>query len=403
MITTPDRTRLFSPLDLGALTLRNRIVRSGCFEGLSFGGAVTDRLIDHHRRIAAGGIGMTTLSYCSVSEDGRAFSHELWMRPEILAGLERFTRAVHSEGAAASIQLGHCGFFASPSVIGRRPLGASPKLCLFRLSYCAEMTKRDIEDKTRDFVRAAGLAREAGFDSVEIHAGHGYLLSQFLSPWTNHRDDSYGVSLENRVRFPVEVIKRVRDEVGEGYPILVKMNQSDGMHGGLEIDEAVKIAQAFEAAGATALVPSCGFTARTPLYMLRGGRPVIEMAREQKGFFYKIGLSLFGWMMVRRYPFEPLFLIAGARRIRDAVGIPVGYVGGVLSREHLESLVAEGFAFVQLGRAVVRDPEFVNRLERREIAVSDCDHCNRCIASMSGDGIVCVSHEKGLQVRRHFV
>ena len=104
------------------------------------------------------------------------------MRPEVLPGLERFTRAVHAEGAAASIQLGHCGFFASPSVIGRRPLGASSKLCLFRLSYCAEMTEADIEEKTEDFVRAARLAREAGFDAVEIHAGHGYLLSQFISP-----------------------------------------------------------------------------------------------------------------------------------------------------------------------------------------------------------------------------
>ncbi|MBN1632070.1 MAG: NADH:flavin oxidoreductase [Thermoleophilia bacterium] len=398
MSTTPatDTRQAFTPVNIGGVQLRNRIVRSGCFEGLSPGGLVTDRLIDHHREVAAGGVAMTTLSYCSVSEDGRAFSHELWMRPEVLPGLERFAAAVHAEGAAASIQLGHCGFFASPSVISRRPLGASPKFCLFRLSYCAGMTEAEIEQKTGDFSRAARLAREAGFDAVEIHAGHGYLLSQFISPWTNRRTDRYGGSVENRVRFPAEVVRRVRAEVGPDYPVLVKMNQYDAMRGGLEIDEAVQVARAFEAAGATALVPSCGFTAKTPLNMLRGGKPLVEMVRAQKSFFYKIGLSMFGWMMVQTYPFEPLFLLEGARRIRDAVSIPVAYIGGAFSAADLESLVAEGFAFVQMGRATVRDPAFVTRLQQGEITVSDCDHCNRCIASMSVEGITCVANHKGL-------
>jgi 2,4-dienoyl-CoA reductase-like NADH-dependent reductase (Old Yellow Enzyme family) len=393
-----SRSLVFTPVSLDGLTLRNRTVRAGCFEGMSQGGAVTDRLIEHHRRVAAGGVGMTTLSYCSVSFDGRAFAHELWMRPEILTDLRAFVHAVHGAGAAACIQLGHCGFFASPSVIGRRPLGSSPKLCLFRLSYCREMTPDDVEQKTQDFARAAGLAQEAGFDAVELHAGHGYLLSQFLSPWTNRRKDRYGGSLENRLRFPLGVLRRVRAVVGADYPILVKMNQRDGMEGGLELDEAVRVAQAFEGAGAGALVPSCGFTASTPLYMLRGEVPVAEMVRGQEGFFRKIGLSLFGRMMVQRYPFEPLFLLEGARRIRDAVSIPVGYVGGALSMENMEHLVAEGFAFVQLGRSTIRDPDFVNRLESGEIEASDCDHCNRCVASMSAGGVTCVSAEQGLVV-----
>jgi len=389
MATPTDKSLLFSPFCLGGALLRNRIVRSGCFEGLSQGGVITHRLIEHHRRVAAGGVAMTTLSYCSVSEDGRAFSHELWMRPDILEGLSRFAQAMHDEGAAACIQLGHCGFFASPKVIGRRPLGASPKFCLFRLSYCRQMTEADIEQKTLDFVHAARLARQAGFDAVEIHAGHGYLLSQFISPWTNRRDDHYGGSLENRMRFPAEVVRRVRAEVGEGFPVLVKMNQADGMRGGLGLDEAPRVAQIFEAAGASALIPSCGFTAKTPLYMLRGGRPVAEMVRAQRGLPHKIGLTLFGRLMVQRYPFAPLFLLEGARRIRDAVGIPVGYVGGAWSLTDMENLVGEGFAFVQIGRPTIRDPRFARRLESGEIEASDCDHCNRCIASMSVDGVSC--------------
>ena len=365
------------------------MVRAGCFEGLSHGGEVTERLIDHHRRVAAGGVAMTTLSYCSVSYDGRAFGHELWMRPEILPGLKAFTRAVHAEGAAASIQLGHCGFFASPAVIGQRPLGASPKFCLFRVSYCRQMTHEDIRQKTRDFVGAALQAREAGFDAVEIHAGHGYLLSQFLSPWTNRRHDEYGGPPENRMRFPLDVVAKSRAALGPDFPILVKMNVHDGMRGGLEPQESVAVAAGFDDAGATALLPSCGFTARTPLYMLRGDVPTWAFARAQKDLLTKTGMALFGWALVQRYPFAPCFLAEEAAQIRDAVDIPVGYVGGVRSLPQMEELVRSGFAFVQLGRATVRDPEFANHLSDGSVTESDCDQCNRCLASMSTEGVSC--------------
>lgn len=179
---------IFSPFSIHDLKLKNRIIRAGCFEGMCQDGQVTDQLIEHHRRVAEGGVAMTTLAYCSVSYDGRVFGHELWMREDILPDLERFTRAVHKEGSKASIQLGHCGFFTSRKVIGKRPMGASPKLCTFTLSYCREMTQADIDEKINDFVQAAVLSKKAGFDAIEIHAGHGYLLSQFLSPWTNKRN-----------------------------------------------------------------------------------------------------------------------------------------------------------------------------------------------------------------------
>lgn len=365
------------------------MVRSGCFEGLSQGGVVTDRLIEHHRRVAAGGTGMTTLSYCSVSEDGRAFGHELWMRPALMPGLQKFTVAIHAEGAAASLQLGHCGFFASPRVIGRRPLGASRKFCLFRTSFCQAMGQADVDGKTAEFTTSALMARDAGFDAIELHAGHGYLLSQFLSPWTNRRTDGYGGSLENRLRFPVQVITEVRRALGPDFPVLVKMNVRDGWRGGLEVDEAVQVARAFESAGATALVPSCGFTARTPLYMLRGGVPVREMVKQQEGALTKVGMTLFGRIMVQHYRYEPQFLLNEADRIRDAVSIPVGYVGGVESLDHMEAAMAAGFAFVQVGRATVRDPDFVHHLESGASTATDCDHCNRCVASMSREGIRC--------------
>ena len=390
---------VFTPARIGGLELRNRLIRAGCYEGLARGGEVTEALVEHHRRLAAGGLAMTTLGYCAVSADGRAFADELLARPELLPGLRRLVQAVHAEGAAASVQLVHCGFFASPRVIGRRPLGASRKLVLYRGAVCAEMNPAQIEEKTADFAAAARLAREAGFDAVELHAGHGYLLSQFLSPWTNRRRDRYGGSLENRLRFPTEVVRRVRAAVGPDVPVLVKANQRDGFPGGLELEEAVVAARGFQRAGASALIPSCGFTARTPLYMLRGNVPVREMAANQPQAFMRLAMRLFGKLFVPRDRYEPLFLLEGARRIRRESDIPVIYVGGVLSLEHMEEALRAGCSFVQVGRATVRDPQFAARLAAGEIRESDCDLCNRCIAAMEAGGVRCISAELGLLPR----
>lgn len=385
----------FTQANIAKLILKNRIIRAGCFEGMCQKGQLTDALIEHHRRVAEGGVAMTTVAYCSVSYDGRAFGHELWMREEITPDLKRITDAIHKEGAAASIQLGHCGFFTSRSVIGKRPMGASPKLCVFTLSYCREMTKKDIKEKIQDFIEAALLAKRTGFDAVEIHAGHGYLLSQFLSPWTNKRKDEFGGTLENRLRFPTAVISEVRKAVGPDFPILVKMNQVDGMPVGIQLENALIIAKAFEKAGANALIPSAGFTSKVPFLMLRGNLPVKEMSNNQEKLLNKIGLKLFGRFMVPEHKYEPMFLFDGAKKIKDAVDIPVIYIGGIESKAYIEKAMEAGFEFVQIGRATIQDPGFVNKIESGEITKSECDHCNRCVAAMDEGGVYCVSNEVG--------
>jgi 2,4-dienoyl-CoA reductase-like NADH-dependent reductase (Old Yellow Enzyme family) len=388
---------VFTPARLGKLTLRNRIIRSGCFEGLSPNASPSEALIEHHRKVAAGGIGMTTVSYCAVSRDGVAFSHEMWMREEIVPGLKRLTEAVHREGAAASVQLGHCGFFANKQAAGTRPIGPSRKFCLFRYSVSRAMTEKDMDRVREDFAKAALLAIKAGFDAIEIHAGHGYLLSQFLSPWTNHRKDQYGGSLENRLRYPVSVIRRVRETVGPDYPILVKMNVEDGFKGGLDIGEAVEAAKAFEAAGATALVPSCGFTARTSFYMMRGQLPILDYVRSEKNWITKIGMALFGRFIVKEVPFTELFLLEQSRLIKQAVKIPVVYIGGVCTLADMETVIKEGFPFVAVGRMTVRDPDVINKMRTGEVPGVDCDHCNRCVAEMAAKGINCPSATRGMK------
>jgi len=387
--------KVFSTATIGNLNFKNRIIRAGCFEGMCQNGQVTDQLIEHHRRVAEGGVAMTTLAYCAVSKDGRAFGHELWIREDILPDLKKFTAAIHKEGAKVSIQLGHCGFFTSKKVIGKRPLGASPKLCVFTLSYCKKMTQSDIEEKINDFVNASLLAKKAGFDAIEIHAGHGYLLSQFLSPWTNKRKDKYGGSLENRLRFPVEVIKQVRKALGPDFPILIKMNQRDGMSQGIEIEDAIQVAKTFENAGASALIPSAGFTSKVPFLMLRGNLPVKEMSNNQTSLLNRIGLKLFGRFMVPEHKYVPIFLLEGAKQIISAVNIPVIYIGGAESLAGINQLMKDGFDFVQIGRATIQDSDFVRKLESGEIIESDCDHCNRCVAAMDAGGVYCVSNEMG--------
>jgi 2,4-dienoyl-CoA reductase-like NADH-dependent reductase (Old Yellow Enzyme family) len=396
-----SKSKVFTPGKIGDLELRNRTIRSGCFEGMCPDATPGETLIEHHRKVAAGGIGMTTVAYCAASKDGVAFGHEMWMRDDIIPILKRLTDAVHKEGAAASIQIGHCGFFANKSVIGVTPIGPSRKFCLFRYSISRPMTEDDMKRVREDFGRTVKMAQEAGFDAVEIHAGHGYLLSQFLSPWTNSRKDQYGGSLENRLRFPASVIKHVREVVGPGYPILVKMNLEDGFDNGLTLDESIEVAKRFEAEGASALVPSCGFTARTSFYMMRGQVPILKYVKSEKNLFTKTGMAMFGRLIVKEFPFKELFLFDQAKHIKDAVKIPVVCLGGVCSIDNMEKAMNEGFEFVQIGRATIRDPQFINKMQSGELTASDCDHCNRCVAEMAATGVACVAEKEGFKYKEY--
>ena len=385
------RDLVFTPGQIGSLRLRNRILRSGCFEGLCPDGKPTDALIEHHRRIAAGGAALTTVSYCSVSEDGRSYGTEMWMRESILPDLRRLTRAVHAKGAAASLQLGHCGYFSDPAVIRGRTIGVSRVFNRFRPAYPRVMTADDMARVARDFAASARMAAEAGFDAVEVHAGHGYLLSQFLSPYTNRRTDDWGGSLAARARFPGDVVRAVRVAVGPGFPVLVKMNLFDGFRGGFDLAEAADLAAAFESAGASALVPSCGFTSRTPFFMLRGRVPIREMVRNQERLLHRVGLTLFGRLFVREYPYTDLFLLQDAKRLVGKVGIPIALVGGVGLTEHVAKAREAGFGFAVMGRALIRDPDLPRKMESGRVEYPGCDHCNRCVAAMDGGGVRCVT------------
>ncbi len=390
MISSPDL--LFTPYKLSGITLRNRVIRAAAFEGMCPGNMPSDQLLEYHRAVAAGGVGMTTVAYASVDRSGLSFPHQLWLREEAVTGLRALTGAVHREGAACSIQLGHCGNMAKRSVTGSRPVAPSARFNLYGPSFPRALNTIDIREIAHDFARAVHLARESGFDAVEVHAGHGYLISQFLSPYTNRRRDGFGGSLQNRARFMHLVMDEVKKVAGSNMPVLVKMNMSDGFRGGMEQDECLEVASMLEQAGADALVLSGGFVSRAPMYVMRGHMPVKVMAHYMDDRLLSLFVRLFGNLLVKDRPFEEAYFLKDALKFRARVKLPLVYLGGLVSRLKIDEVLAGGFELVAMARSLITDPGFVNRLRSREVSRSACDASNYCIARMYSRDAVCIQN-----------
>lgn len=381
----------FSPGTLGPITLRNRTIKSATFEGMTPGGLVSDRLIEFHRQFAAGGVGMTTVAYCSVASEGRTYADQIWMRPDAVPGLRRLTDTVHAEGAAAAVQLGHAGWFADPKASGERTIGPTRMFSPYGMTFPRAMDDADFERLTADYARAATLAIDAGFDALEIHVGHGYLLSQFLSPFTNRRKDQWGGSIENRARFVRQVLRSVREAAGDSAAVYAKLNMDDGFRAGLQIDDGVEVARMLESDGSVdALELTGGFTAKSPMYLMRGEPPVAAMLETMPSALRRFGLRLSAKKLMREYPFEEAFFLPNARRVRQAVDLPLILLGGIKARDTMEAALAEGFPFVAMARALLREPDLVNRYAAGEADESLCVPCNRCMAEMDRDGTRCV-------------
>ena len=384
-----------SPGRINSLTIRNRIIKTATNEGMAPGGTPTEQLARFHGQLAAGGVGMTTVAYCAVTADGRTFGDQMHARREIIPALKRVTATVHAEGAAASIQLTHCGHFSRNRALrGRGPLGPSFGINQYGLMsgvpFGYAMRESEMAETADAFARAAVLAQEAGFDAVELHYGHGYLLSQFLSPATNRRRDEYGGDIEGRLRFPVDVLRRVRAAVGGSFPILAKTNLADGFRGGLDIDESIAVARRLESEGIDAIVLSGGFTSRTPFYLMRGETPLAAMIAVEKNPLQRLAMRWFGPRVMRSYPFTEMFFLEQARKVRAAVAVPLVLLGGIVSSANIEKAMAEGFDFVAMGRALIADPDFVARMARGEAVRTRCIQCNRCVAEMDIAGVRCV-------------
>ncbi len=375
---------LFTPCRIGNVELRNRTIRSAAFENMCKDNRPTQELFDYHTSVAKGGVGMTTIAYASVSRNGISFEGQLWMREEIVPELKKLTDAIHKEGAKASIQLGHCGNMTHRATCGEKPVGASGGFNLYSPTFVRGLREDEIYKIVDDFGNSVEMLKRAGFDAVEIHAGHGYLISQFISPYTNKRKDKFGGSLDNRMRFMRLVIERVKEVAGDELAVIVKTNMYDGFKSGMQIDDCIKVAQELERLKVDALVLSAGFVSRAPMVVMRGAMPLKTLAyyMDMKKFWWlKLGLRIGGRMVIPTVPFKEAYFLEDAKKFRKALSLPIIYVGGLISREKIEEVLDEGFVAVQMARALIHDTDFVNKM-KDGLERSECKHSNYCVARM---------------------
>jgi 2,4-dienoyl-CoA reductase-like NADH-dependent reductase (Old Yellow Enzyme family) len=378
-VTAPDP---LAPATLGPVRLRNRFIKAATFEGMTRNGLVSDDLIEFHRAVAAGGVGMTTVAYCAVSPEGRTDRHQIHWQDEALPGLRRLTDAVHAEGAAVSAQIGHAGPVADSRSNRLPALSPHRMFSPLSLRFTRRATGGDLDRIVRAHADAARRAIEAGFDAVEIHLGHNYLASSFLSPRLNRRRDAYGGSLENRAKFPRAIARAVRDAVGDRLAIIAKLNLDDGVRRGLRLDEATQVARWLEQDGSLdALEMTAGSSLLNPMYLFRGPAPLREFAAAMREPV-RTGVRVFGRIRLHSYPYRDGYLLEDARQVRAAVGLPMILLGGVTNRAVIDEAMDAGFQFVAMARALLREPDFVNRLRADATATSLCIHCNRCMPTI---------------------
>jgi len=376
---------IFTPCQIGPIELRNRTIRSAAFENMCKNNKPTEMLFNYHTAVARGGVGMTTIAYAAVNKSGVSFDGQLYMRDEIVPELKKLTNAIHQEGAKAAIQLGHCGNMTHRYSCGQMPVGASGGINIYSPTLARALKKDEILALVKDFGNAVKLSKDAGFDCVEIHAGHGYLISQFLSPYTNKRKDEYGGSLENRMKFMKMVMVEVMNAAGNNMAVVVKTNMYDGFKGGLTMDECLIVAKELERTGAHALVLTAGFVSKAPMEILRGAMPLKALTYYMdmlRFWWLKIGIHLVGRWMIPTVPYKEAYFLEPAKRFRKELKMPLIYVGGMLSKTKMEEVLNEGFVAFQLARPLIHDTEFINKIKTGEKEKSECKHSNYCIGRM---------------------
>jgi 2,4-dienoyl-CoA reductase-like NADH-dependent reductase (Old Yellow Enzyme family) len=363
MNTQPN---VFTPAKLGPVTLRNRIIKSATFEAATPNALVSDDLITYHRLPAAGGVGMTTVAYLAVSPGGRTEGRQIWWRPEAVPGLQRLTAAIHAEGAAISAQIGHAGPVADARSNKAKALAPVRFFNPLAMRFARKATKDDITDVINAHADAARYAIECGFDAVEIHLGHNYFAS----------------SLENRAKVARGMVMAVRRAVNDQIAVTAKLNMSDGVRGGISTEESLQTAKWLEEdGGLDAIELTAGSSLVNPMYLFRGDAPVKEFAGAFKPPL-RWGIRMTGKKFFREYPYREAYLLRDAKLFRAELKMPLILLGGITNRDTMDLAMAEGFDFVAMGRALLAEPDLINRIQADADTRSKCTHCNQCMATI---------------------
>lgn len=360
--------KLFSPAAIGGMSLRNRTVRSATWEGLAAdNGSATPQLIDLMATLAHNNIGLIITGHAYVSGEGQAGPWQLGVHDDrMLEGLTTMVDAVHAEGGCIALQIAHAGCYGAQPLSGLEAVGPSA-MDGSKAPACRAMTDADIRLITEAFANGALRAQQAGFDAVQIHAAHGYLLSEFLSPYFNQRTDSYGGSVENRARLVLEVYQAIRSAVGPDYPVLIKLNSDDFVENGVTIEDMLAVAEMLQQAGIDAVEMSGGtIYASGKMSSLRPGR----LDTPDREVYYRQAAKMF----------------------KQRLSVPLILVGGILSCEVAETLLTERTAdFVALSRSLIREPDLARRWQEGDHSKARCVLCNGCLGPiMTGKGPICV-------------
>lgn len=357
---------LFQETRIRNLTLKNRFVRSATWEGMAENdGRVSPQLVELMAELAAGAVGLIITGHAYVSKEGQAGPRQLGIcSEELVPGLAQMAAAVHEQGGSIVVQLAHAGIQAGHKLTGMEPIG--PSALMTEGSPGRQMSLQEIRKVVEAFGRAAARAVEAGFDGVQIHAAHGYLLSQFLSPYFNRRQDHYGGSVENGARALLEVVYRAREAIGPERPLLVKMNSQDFLDGGLSLEDSVQIAEMLAQAGVDAIEVSGGMRLAGPKFM--PSRLAIKEERQEA--YFKDAARLF----------------------KQRTGIPVILVGGIRSFQVAQRLVEEKTAdYISMSRPFIREPWLIKRWKAGDLRRAFCVSDNQCFGpAQAGQGIHCV-------------
>lgn len=387
---------LFDPAAIGTLSLKNRFVRSATAECMSGSeGLITPRLVALYSRLAEGGVGLLITGGAYVHPTGRSYVGVTGIHDDsTLPGLSRLTEAVHERGSKIVLQLYHCGRQGEPSATGGTLLAPSAVPNRIVRIRPRAMTADHIESLVAAFGEAAGRAQAAGFDGVQILAANGYLINQFLSPNSNHREDEWGGSLPNRMRFLLEVLRSVRRAVGPAYPVLVKLTVSDFARGGLTPEESQIVARELTSGGVDALEVTGG-TLESFFHMSRGDIPIEQILRSRPalamGVVTRQLMTIALGRLRSRVRFEEAYFAPYAEQIRRATTVPVMLVGGLRSPLMMDQLLREGkIDFVCMARPFLREPYLVRRILAGDLRPSHCISCNRCLVSVAdGGGVHC--------------
>jgi 2,4-dienoyl-CoA reductase-like NADH-dependent reductase (Old Yellow Enzyme family) len=362
---------LFEQTEINGLILKNRLVRSATWEGMcDDDGRPTPQLDACYGDLAKGEVGLIISGYTFVRPDGKQLPKKMGIHTDDFASdMKRLTSTVHDAGGKICLQVVHAGGQTSSDTIGRQPLAPSAVEVEQFPDKPAEMTQQDINDIVAAFGQAARRAKEYGFDAVQLHGAHGYLINQFLSPLTNRRQDSYGGSTENRCRFLMEVYRAVRDTVGTDYPVMVKLNGADFLDGGLVAEDAVYAATLLDKEGIDAIEVSGG----TPASGAQNPIRIKIKTADQEAY----NLDL-------------------ARKVKNAVACPVMVVGGFRSIEVIEAALQDGnMDYISLARPLVREPALAKRWQEGDTRPAQCISCNGCFKpGLKGEGIYCVVQKK---------